>query len=101
MSFETIFSSTLTALFEMIKLQQRWSLTIILPLNVFQIRPLYLHALYLALVRVETADDDERNFIIFSDLKSPLQAIPGQDWTHPLVLNILERLHWLVQYQEK
>ena len=26
-----------------------------------------LHALYLALDRVETADDDERNFIIFSD----------------------------------
>ena len=31
-----------------------------------------LHALYLALDRVETADDDERNFIIFSDSKSAL-----------------------------
>ena len=51
--------------------------------------------------RVETADDDERNFIIFSDSKSALQAISGQDWTHSLVLYILERLHWLVQYQEK
>ena len=60
-----------------------------------------LHALYLALDRVETADDDERNFIIFSDSKSALQAISGQDWTHPLVLYILERLNWLVQYQEK
>ena len=50
-----------------------------------------LHALYLALDRVETADDDERNFIIFSDSKSALQAILGQDWTHPLVLYILER----------
>ena len=48
-----------------------------------------LHALYLALDRVETADDDERNFIIFSDSKSALQAISGQDWTHPLVLYIL------------
>ena len=56
-----------------------------------------LHALYLALDRVETADDDERNFIIFSDSKSALQAISGQDWTHPLVLYILERLNWLVQ----
>ena len=43
----------------------------------------------------------ERNFIIFSDSKSALQAISGQDWTHPLVLYILERLDWLVQYQEK
>ena len=60
-----------------------------------------LHALYLALDRVETADDDERNFIIFSDSKSALQAISGQDWTHPLVLYILERLNWLVHYQEK
>ena len=60
-----------------------------------------LYALYLALDRVETTDDDERNFIIFSDSKSALQAISGQDWTHPLVLYILERLNWLVQYQEK
>ena len=60
-----------------------------------------LNALYLALDRVETADDDERNFIIFSDSKSALQAISGQDWTHPLILYILERLSWLVQYQEK
>ena len=60
-----------------------------------------LHALYLALDRVETADDDERNFVIFSGSKSALQAISGQDWTHPLVLYILERLNWLVQYQEK
>ena len=60
-----------------------------------------LHALYLALDRVETADDDEKNFIIFSDSKSALQAISGQDWTHTLLLYILERLHWLVQYQEK
>ena len=52
-----------------------------------------LHALYLALDRVETADDDERNFIIFSDSKSALQVISGQDWTHPLVLYILERLN--------
>ena len=56
-----------------------------------------LHALCLALDRVETADD-ERNFIIFSDSKSALQAISGQDWTHPLVLYILERLNWLIQY---
>ena len=60
-----------------------------------------LHALYLALDRVERADDDERNFIIFSDSKPALQAIPGQDWTHPIVLYIPERLHWLGQYQEK
>ena len=58
-------------------------------------------SLNLALDRVETADDDERNFIIFSDSKSALQAIPVQDCKHPLVLYILERLHWLVQYQEK
>ena len=72
------------------------SLIIILPLNVSVISPLFpaeLHALYLALDRVETANDDEKNFIIFSDSKSALQAILGQDWTHPLVLYILERLH--------
>ena len=34
-----------------------------------------LYALYLALDRAETADDDERNFIIFSDSNSVLQAI--------------------------
>ena len=46
-----------------------------------------LHALYLALDKVETADDDENNFIIFSDSKSALQAISGQDWTHPRPLH--------------
>ena len=60
-----------------------------------------LHALCLALNRVEVADDDERNFIIFSDSKSAPQTILGQDWMHPLVLKVLERLHWLVQYKEK
>ena len=34
-----------------------------------------LHALYLALDRVEMANDDERNFIIFCDSRSALQAI--------------------------
>ena len=47
------------------------------------------------------ADDNERNFIILSYSKSALRAISGQNWTHPLVLYILEHLHWLVQYQEK
>ena len=47
-----------------------------------------LHALYLALDRVETAD--ERNFIIFSNSKSALQAISGHAWVHPLVLKVLE-----------
>ena len=50
---------------------------------------------------METADDEERHFIILSDSKSALQAISGQDWTLPLVLKVLERLYWLVQYQEK
>ena len=59
------------------------------------------HALYLALNRVEMADDNERNFIIFYDSKSALQAILGRNWTHPLVLKRLECLHWIVQYQEK
>ena len=39
---------------------------------------------------METADDDKRNVIIFSDSKSALQAISDQDWTHPLVLKVLE-----------
>ena len=60
-----------------------------------------LHALYLALDLVETAGDDERNFIIFSGSKSAPQAISGQDWMHPLVFKVLERLHWLVHYQEE
>ena len=47
------------------------------------------------------ADVDERNFVIFSDSKSAPQAILAQDWAHPLVLKVLECLHWLVQYQEK
>ena len=105
MSFETMITSTLMALFQMIKLQWRRSLIIILPIERLSdkssIFSAEFHALYLALDLVETAVDDERNFIIFSDSKSALQAISGQDWTHPLVLYILERLHWLVQYQEK
>ena len=68
-------------------------------LNVFQTNLLYsldteLHALYLALDRVETAADyDERNFIIFYDSKSPLKANSGQDWKHPLVFKVLKRLN--------
>ena len=34
-----------------------------------------LHALYLAFGRVETADDDERNFIILSNSESAPQAL--------------------------
>ena len=60
-----------------------------------------LLALYLALDRVEKLDSGERNFIIFSDSMSALQAILIQDWMHPLVLKVLERLRLLVQYQEK
>ena len=45
-----------------------------------------LHALYLALDRVEMEDEDERNFIVFSDSESALQAIWGRDWTLPLVI---------------
>ena len=50
---------------------------------------------------MEMANDDERNFIIFSDSRSALQAISDQDWTHPFVLKVLECLHWLLQYQDK
>ena len=60
-----------------------------------------MYALYLTLGQVETTDVDERNFIVFSDLKSALQAISGQDWTHPLIPKVLKRLQWQVQYQEK
>ena len=67
--------------------------------NKYSISFAELRALFLALDRVETADDDGKNFIIFSDAKSALQAILGQDWTHTLVLRVLERLNWLVQYQ--
>ena len=59
------------------------------------------HALYLALDWFKTEDDDERNFTIFSDSKSALQAILGQEWTHPHILKVQESLHWLEQYQEK
>ena len=46
-----------------------------------------VHALiFTALDRIETADDDERSCVIFSDSTSAFQAIWGQDWTHPLVL---------------
>ena len=38
---------------------------------------------------------------ILSFSQSALQANLGQDWTHPLVPYKLERLNWLVQYQEK
>ena len=100
MSFETMISFTLMAPLQM----TRHAAAVIynsssiehLP-DMSSILSAELHALYLALDRVETADDDERNFIIFSDSKSDLQAISGQDWTHPLVFNILECLHWLVQ----
>ena len=50
---------------------------------------------YLVLETVETADDYEWNFIIFSDTKSALQAIWGQVLMHLLVF------HWLVQYHEE
>ena len=71
----------------MTRLQQQQSYIIILPLNVFQtckssLFSAELHDLYLALDRVE-------------------MAISARDWSHPLVLYILECLHWLVQYQEK
>ena len=56
-----------------------------------------LHGLYLALDWMETAVDDERNFIIFSDTKSAFQVTLGHDCTHPLVPRILKRLLWLVQ----
>ena len=59
------------------------------------------HDLYLALDRVETADDDEKNLIIFTNSKSAFQPIWGLDWMHPLVLKVLEHLHWLIQYHEK
>ena len=59
-------------------------LTIILPDKSF-IFSAEIHALYPALDRVETTDD-ERSFIIFSDSKSALQPIWGRDWTHFLVL---------------
>ena len=44
-----------------------------------------LHALYLALDRVETADDDERNFIIFADSKSSCHFGPRLDTSSPLL----------------
>ena len=52
-----------------------------------------LHALYLGLDRVERADHDGRDSIIFSNSKSALQAIWGRDWTHPLVPKRLKCLH--------
>ena len=45
-------------------------------------------------IQVETVDDDdERNIIIFFDLKFALQAIWLHDWTHPFFLKVLECLY--------
>ena len=60
-----------------------------------------LHFVFQALDWVEIADDNERNFIIFSDSKSSLQAIWGRDWAHPLVLKVPECLHWLLRAKRK
>ena len=38
--------------------------------------------------------------IISPDSRYVLQAIWGQDWRHPLVVKVLKRLHWLVQYHD-
>ena len=57
--------------------------------NRFSVLSAKLHALYRALRRMETPYGDERNFNIFSDPKSALQAIWGLSWTHSLVLNVL------------
>ena len=89
MSFETMISSTLTAVPDdkaaAAAVIDNYSSIERLP-DKSSIFSAELHALYLALDRVETADDDKRNFIIFSDSKSTLQAILGQDWTRPLVI---------------
>ena len=69
MSFETMISSTLTAL---VSDDKAAAATVIdnhssierLP-EKSSIFSAELHALYLALDRVEMADDDERNYIIF------------------------------------
>ena len=82
MSFETTISCTLMALFQMIKLQQQQSdncSSVKCLLNRSSIFSAELHTLYLALDKVDTADDDERNFIMFSNSKSALQANSGQD----------------------
>ena len=52
-----------------------------------------LHAVFLALDHVETST--EQKFVIFTDSMSCLQSIKGQDWKHPLVQRILERLDTL------
>ena len=70
------------ALFQMIKLQQQqsdYSFSIECLPNRSSIFSAELHTLYLALDKVDMADDDERNFIMFSDSKSALQANSGQD----------------------
>ena len=46
-----------------------------------------LHALYLAFDWVEKVENDERNFIVFPDSKSALQAI----WNEP---NLLSSRYW-------
>ena len=61
------------------------------PLNISQ-KVLYiisaeLQALYLALDRVETADDEQRHFIIFTDSKSALQAKTGRILLSPRYYN--------------
>ena len=96
MSFESMISSTLTALVS----DDKAAAAAVID-NHSSIERLPDKSSIFSAELVETADDDERNYIIFSDSKSALQAISGQDWTHPLVLYILERLNWLVQYQEK
>ena len=75
---------TLMALFQETWLQQQhavfedYSSIEHLP-DKFSIFSAELLALYCALDQVETADDYDRNFIIFSDSKSALQAIWGRD----------------------
>ena len=49
-----------------------------------------MHAIFLALDHTETSEAER--FVIFTDSLSCLQSIKGQDWKHPLVQRVLERL---------
>ena len=80
-----------------------------LRLNAFLISYFYYQesyfvlALDLALSRVETADDDERNCIILSNSKPTPQVIWSRACMHPLVFMMLEYEypHWIFKYLEK
>ncbi len=66
--------------------------TIRLP-DKFSIFTSEMYALLIAFQQIEKSP--KKHFIIFTDSKSALQALQSNDWTNPLILQLLEQHNFL------